>query len=377
MVASQVTDVLPERSEGVLVAPFADGWAVYDLVEDRIHVLDHVAGWLVQCGGAPLQEIIDEAVTTTGASPDRVAPDIRTGIAALTDAGLLGREQPWPAPAPVHTRWPHAHGATLGEVHAVLDQRLTFHCEDVELLAEIDHCLGMVVDDSPTVVFDAAPTPEGGVSLQAMEEWEFPDRRGFLIQLPGVVNDFASHDQSMLVLHAGAVRTPDGRLLVLPGVPEAGKSTLTAALVQAGCDYLGDELIGVRADTLQAVGNPGALVLDDTSRHVLGLHDTDTSNPHVEVATLRPDARSLTGDAGPVSEVILPTFDESATEVSVDDLAPVDALTTLLSATMNLDRSREIGWTTLCQMAERLRITRLRHDHAPALATMLIERSTR
>jgi len=31
---------------------------------------------------------------------------------------------------------------------------------------------------------------------------------------------------------------------VLPGAPDAGKSTLTAALVQAGCDYLDDELVG-------------------------------------------------------------------------------------------------------------------------------------
>lgn len=70
----------------------------------------------------------------------------------------------------------------------------------------------------------------------------------------------------VLVLHAGSVRDPDGRIT---GLPEAGKSTLTAALVMAGCDYLGDELVGVRADSPRAAGFPRVPALDETSRHVL------------------------------------------------------------------------------------------------------------
>jgi hypothetical protein len=44
-----------------------------------------------------------------------------------------------------------------------------------------------------------------------------------------------------LILHAGAV-VRDGRALLLPGPPEAGKSSLVLALLQRGFDYLSDDV---------------------------------------------------------------------------------------------------------------------------------------
>jgi hypothetical protein len=50
-------------------------------------------------------------------------------------------------------------------------------------------------------------------------------------------------------LHAGALVAPDGRSLVVAGETGSGKSTLTAALVLAGCGFLGDDVVLVRGAT--------------------------------------------------------------------------------------------------------------------------------
>lgn len=46
-------------------------------------------------------------------------------------------------------------------------------------------------------------------------------------------------------LHAGALVAPDGRGILVAGDAGAGKSTLTVALLEAGCDYLGDDAVFV------------------------------------------------------------------------------------------------------------------------------------
>ncbi len=47
----------------------------------------------------------------------------------------------------------------------------------------------------------------------------------------------------LAVLHAGAVRSPEGRAFVFPGTNGRGKSTLVTALVAAGYDYLSDDCV--------------------------------------------------------------------------------------------------------------------------------------
>jgi hypothetical protein len=44
-------------------------------------------------------------------------------------------------------------------------------------------------------------------------------------------------------LHAGALVAPDGRGILVAGGAGAGKSTLTLALLEAGCAYLGDDAV--------------------------------------------------------------------------------------------------------------------------------------
>jgi hypothetical protein len=50
--------------------------------------------------------------------------------------------------------------------------------------------------------------------------------------------------KDFLLLHAGSVSI-DGRAVILPAPPESGKSSLVIALLEAGFDYLSDELAAI------------------------------------------------------------------------------------------------------------------------------------
>ena len=88
-------------SQGLLVAPLGDETAVYDLVTDRVVIVDRVAGWLLQAAAEPIERLVAEAVGVTGASPERVEADIRVGIEELADVGLMNRPDPFPPLVPL------------------------------------------------------------------------------------------------------------------------------------------------------------------------------------------------------------------------------------------------------------------------------------
>ncbi len=388
--------LIPDRSPGLLVAPFLEGSAVYDLVEHRVVLVSALGGVVLvtaPAGRADLvDDLVDDLVKHSGLASADASVALDRTVDELLDAGLLGRETPWEPPTPVVASTEPDDTRHVSNVQHLLHHRLAFRSSDPELVAEVERLLGIPTSTAtPTVYFDVEPDPGGGVLVRAAEDWEFPDRRGFRIQLPGVVNDFASRTSEHLVMHAGGVRTPDGRVMLLPGAPEAGKSTFTAALVMAGCDYLGDELIGVREGSLAAITSPVLLSLDDVSRAVLGLrptrwggprppsdgehrHDGEgpdalggspgTAGPYCPVQDLRPDAATVRGEAGPVAEILLPGFDPEATALERSPLGPRDALEALLPAVMNLARCGDDGWATLCQMAERVPVHRVRYPDA-------------
>ena len=371
----QHVDPLKEaRSPGLLLAPFTDHWAVYDLLTHSVHLLQPFAGLILDTPVAQRSSLVTDVAEAGGQSVETVEAHLADMAGDLVGVGLLGRTEPWEPPeALTGSSAVDAEGQSVGPAMALLDHRIAFRSSDGDLLGHVEALLGIEpCDGDPTGYFDVEPDGEGGILLEAAEEWHFPTVEGFDIQLPGAINDFVSRSSGLLVLHGGAVRTPAGEVIVVPGLPEAGKSTLTAALVAAGCDYLGDEIIGVRPDSRDAVGVPRPAALDMRSREVLGLSGLDPSWPYVAMSSIRADATAVTGDAGPIDRVVMARFDPAATSIEQTTLAPRDALEAMLPAVFNIVRCGEGGWVSLCRLAGEVPVTSVTHPDAPRLAEALL-----
>lgn len=372
-------------SAGVRLAPLGPGAVACDLVAEQSHLIDPVTAWLLSstlAGPVDLQDLVAEAASTSGADPALVEADLARAVSTLRSLGLLGRATPYQEPSPMGGSALDRPDVPIGAVHPVINHRIAFRSTAPDLLAEVDQFLGMGVDGvEPTLVFDIEPEANGEITLTTADVWQFPAKLTLYAQLPGVVNEYAARTHSCAVLHAGAVRTPAGKIVVIPGVIDAGKSTLVAALVQAGCDYLGDESIGLRTHTLEAVGYPKPLTLDAGSRQVLGL--PSSSEPHLAVDELRTDVNRLWGPVGTIDHIVLPTYDGPQPTNPGAPLHPplVESLTTndtialLLANTLNLARAGTDGLETLCAVAEAVPAVRVTHTDSREVAEALMDGS--
>jgi hypothetical protein len=345
-------------SDGVFVAPFGDGGVAYDVLTETAHVLG-ADGWHL------LEEIRDAS-----APPD--LEGVAQGIDALRRLGLIGRAESVPLPTPAWVPAADGRSEHVGEGHVVLHQCVAFRCADAALVHEIDAYLATGQPDRPpTVVFDIERTAYGQVVLQAGEEWVFPDWTSFLLQLVGVLNDHAARSHAVAVLHSGAVLSPQDGVLLVPGAEGVGKSTLVAALIQAGCDYLSDEAIGVRP-TGQVTPYPKLLELDQRSRQLIGL--TDVDDPYISPMQIRDDVGVVCDEVPRVAAIVFASYAEGAT-FDMEVIPPVGALRMLLGNTLNLARGGSDGLQSLCRLAEDVPAFRLVHGGAVDAAKELCSTS--
>ncbi len=360
---------------GLLVAAFAGTAAVYDLTTHRVWFLQPLAGRLL---GTPPGEV-DDLVAEVAATSDSVAPDeVRARVDTITveleTAGLLGDgREPWTEPAWAEGPTEECDDCVVGDPFELLDHRVAFRGLDPDLVARTTALVPLRrADARPGTFIDVLDQPDSTTLLRLTEQWRFPTFRALRAQLAGVLADFVNRTGDMLILHAGMVRTPDGGIIGLPGVAEAGKSTLTSALVRAGCDFIGDELVGIRAGSLTTVAVPFDPALDENSREVLGLGVT-WDGPYVRLDQLRNDAERLSGDVAPIDRMVVARFDPAVDAVVESArLAPHEAFEALTPAVLNLARCGPEGWATLCALCESTPVTTLEHPDAALAAVHLL-----
>lgn len=346
-------------SPGVVLAAFADTAVAFDMRTETAHVLSPIAAWLCSAPGPQAREELVASIS--GATPDPAVSAtavVDEAVDSLRDLGLLGRDEPYrPPPPPGPSGNPADPGRHVGVTHAVGVHRVAFRSDDPGLVELIDTTLGDRIDEPAVEYFDALGTASGGVDLFACDEWDFPSRDAMLAQLPTVLNDHAARSHGVLVLHAGTVVTPGGSTIVLTGAANDGNSTLTAALIAAGCDYLGDESITLGRD-LVPFGYPKPLTLDANSRAVLGLPADPF--PHIGPESIRGDVERLNGTRSPVDMVIAVAYRPGRPLVAqrLDQFA---ALRELSSNVLNLARADGEGLAALCSLASNTPVWQLTH----------------
>lgn len=165
-----------------------------------------------------------------------------------------------------------------------------------------------------------------------------------------------AESEDLVVLHAAAACDADGRAVLLPAAMQSGKSTLVAALVADGLDYLSDELVALEGTRLHAY--PKAVSLDPGSWPLFahldprtephgGFHDTQWQ---VHPGRVR---EHLPPEGASPALVIFPTYDPTR----ATSLTPIDrdqALLGLVSCAFGLHLRPEENLATLGPLAQRV-----------------------
>jgi len=185
-----------------------------------------------------------------------------------------------------------------------------------------------------------------------------------------VLNDLFSHvnldtvrtTRDLVLVHAGAVVTPQGSGVVLPAPSGSGKSTLVAGLVRAGFGYLSDEAAVIDPTTGMLHPYPVHLSLKAASRdHFLDArpqpadlaYSKDTW--HVDPEAIRPGSVAVACEVG----FVIPHRFTPGDATVVDPLSPAEACMDLMRNLMlarDTPRSLEL-MARICRVSRSFRLT--------------------
>jgi HprK-related kinase A len=164
-----------------------------------------------------------------------------------------------------------------------------------------------------------------------------------------------SHINTYLLIHSG-VLAKDDRIVLLPGEPAAGKSTLTAGLMLRGWRLFSDELALVEAGSnqLRPMVRPVNLKNDSIGivrafapEAVLNKETPDTTKG--VVSHLRPTAASVAEGSRPgrVAWVVFPRFTRGLTERRITRVSRPQAFMRLADLSFNYATLGLKGFETL------------------------------
>ncbi len=305
-------------------------------------------------------DVVEQLADETGMPADDLTPDVLDTVDRLIALGLLTREDVAAIPqkqdpVPAGTAGDDAEDPTVGRVwafdsgiRAAAGMPVVVRIESAELAADIEAALGALPpvatptheDDVTRVeVIDgaadmAAKSPDGPTA-QIVVDGEVRSNRvprhnaaAYLFdQLDAVLAD----DAPGLRFHAGAVER-DGDVVVVLGQSGHGKSTLTAALVQAGWGYLSDELVAVDAATFDVAPYARPLDLNQHSLDQLGLDGADIVTGSRKDKVF-PGRLGRVSAGGRVAAIIVLTGESPGDGQLVTELPAAEAVMAMLALT--------------------------------------------
>jgi Coenzyme PQQ synthesis protein D (PqqD) len=242
--------------------------------------------WQGLSAGIPIPEIIRVLVQSTGADADRITADLGHLILQWRDFGLFqGTAAASAQPPEDDSAPPHAIQYDKDETilsPKSLDFRLFFRILDTDFIVEVpapdilslaENLLSHLEITEPAenfIRFSVIPTKTRYLLLKDGAFLDWCLRKNGITPMIHANALMTAYDQAECVIgvHSAAVEI-NGRCILMPALEGSGKSTLTAALVSAGCRYLADDLVPLTAAPVRMRPVPVAIGLKEGAWSVL------------------------------------------------------------------------------------------------------------
>jgi len=306
-----------------------DGCLLFSESRQEIHALNTSAS-IIWC---LLQEEGDEAGISTrlqesfGVAATEAADFVRAAFADWKCRGFLDAFPVAPPAPPVRTPEPRPSqslrdlpASAHERFYELLNLKFRMKFSAAEQIAVVHPVLAHFESKGTCcdAVIDVVQSVAGiVVSLDGEESGRCGQLEELAPLIKGLVWSTAvNRHEFFLGIHAGVVGGQTGAML-LPGNPGSGKSSLTAALVQAGFQYYSDEMALLRDGDFQVLPVPFSLCIKDTGLAVLAsrfpglealpLHQRCDGK---RVAYLPPPKGCLppSGETKPVRAIVFPHY---------------------------------------------------------------------
>ncbi len=322
----------------------------------------------------------------TGLATEDIADDVLATVDRLVSQGLLARadlaedgltdERPATGSVRVERVVPteDGHGARVWMFDSgpwlAAGVGVTVRVEPEELAGDVRAALPPFTGDPARpgghridLVVGERETAQGGTTIDIVVDGVVRDRGvrtgAVVARLFDRLDALLAEQTAGLRFHAGAVER-DGEVVVVAGRSGQGKSTLTAALVQAGWRYLTDELVVVDPDSLQVTPYLRPLDLDAASLAALGIAEPDISTG-LRKDKVVPSRLGATSTGGRIAAVVVLTDHAPEGDPVAESLpAPeaVMAMVTLTFASTFADPDALVDLAHLCSTARTVRLHR-------------------
>lgn len=333
-----------------LNATIEDELLVLDPASGQFHVLSHSAGLIYTAvdGMSTAADIAHALSYQFGFPLEQLIVDVATATRSMVDQGLLISDDPSSDAAGL----PRLHVDLVAPTdarHRGSSVDAPFDSGPIRVGVAVVRVRSDLVEVGSLLAGPLAllPTMPSSASVDSeMSVTEPGDGGPFEVHLDGVTiasaTSFDDAAEAMLAAcnrvattaPSGAVRLHGGvvsdghRAVVLCGESGAGKSTLTAALVQAGWQYLTDEVAVIDPATSVATPYPKWLDLSTGSLQLLGLDERIGIGSTGAKHHVPPHAFGVTGGPVPVAAVVMLTGEEPGQ--AMQRLGPGDATRAML-----------------------------------------------
>ena len=340
-----------ETTHGLMTFPLGEDFVLWREDDTRLFLLNASARviWQGQASGLPVGAIAQQLVDRFAVSLAQAEQDTRAALASWRRAGLFHRaelETVVDPPTAPPERLPSAPPPPWAE-HTLQLAGTMLHVRygDIGLYRTLRPLLEHL--ESPSgmadTVFDLFQHADGDYLLGQDGAVLIRSRqRDDLIAhaLYQVLNYPCQQAPALAILHAAGVAAGDGYLLLAaPG--GHGKTTLTAALLAEGLDYLGDDLILLSRDNPPlAWPLPGPLCLKAGSWPVLkpyypGLEELPVCTRRDQPVRYLPPPRPTSTQARPIQGLLFPRY-QPGHPTRLEPISPGTALHCLLAANAQL-----------------------------------------